>query len=180
MQKRFFILYALFTLCVIVASALLVGHYVHLNYDYIVNPESSPGYSCGTPFGNGNYDVWNVQGILLPTDLLAILLLFNMLGVAMHFCTFRWGHIMFLLASAVAILAVAIAVLQGIEIEFLNPVLYVLLPFVELLLIPAGIVCAIIFFVRKKMLFAGHITLLALSMLASCSMELFSCFLYLD
>ena len=65
MQKRFFILSALFTLCVIVASALLVGHYVHLNYDYIVNPESSPCYSCGTPFGNG-YDVWNVQGILLP------------------------------------------------------------------------------------------------------------------
>ncbi len=178
MQKRFFILYALFTLCVIVASALLVGHYVHLNYDYIVNPESSPGYSCGTPFGNG-YDVWNVQGIFLPTDLLAILLLFNMLGVAMHFCTSRWGHIMFLLASAVAILAVAIAVLQGIEIEFLALLSFFLcLP--ELLLIPAGIVCAIIFFVRKKMLFAGHITLLTLSMLASCSMELFSCFLYLD
>lgn len=178
MQKRFFILYALFTLCVIVASALLVGHYVHLNYDYIVNPESSPGYSCGTPFGNG-YDVWNVQGIYLPTDLLASLILFNILGIAMHFCTFRWGHIMFLLASAVAILAVTIAVLQGIEIEFLALLSFFLcLP--ELLLIPAGIVCAIIFFVRKKMLFAGHITLLTLSMLASCSMELFSCFLYLD
>ena len=179
MQKRFFILYALFTLCVIVASALLVGHYVHLNYDYIVNPESSPGYSCGTPFGNG-YDVWNVQGILLPTDLLAILLLFNMLGVAMHFCTFRWGHIMFLLASAAAILAVTIAVLQGIEIEFLNPVLYVLLPFVELLLIPAGIVCAIFFFVWKKTLIAGHIVLLTLSMMASCSMGIFWFYLYFD
>lgn len=178
MQKRFFILYALFTLCVIVASALLVGHYVHLNYDYIVNPESSPGYSSGTPFGDG-YDVWNVQGIYLPTDLLASLILFNILGIAMHFCTFRWGHIMFLLASAAAILAVTIAVLQGIEIEFLALLSFFLcLP--ELLLIPAGIVCAIIFFVRKKMLFAGHITLLTLSMLASCSMELFSCFLYLD
>ena len=178
MQKRFFILYALFTLCVIVASALLVGHYVHLNYDYIVNPESSPGYSFGTPFGDG-YDVWNVQGIYLPTDLLASLILFNILGIAMHFCTFRWGHIMFLLASAAAILAVTIAVLQGIEIEFLALLSFFLcLP--ELLLIPAGIVCAIIFFVRKKMLFAGHITLLTLSMLASCSMELFSCFLYLD
>lgn len=178
MQKRFFILYALFTLCVIVASALLVGHYVHLNYDYIVNPESSPGYSSGTPFGDG-YDVWNVQGIYLPTDLLASLILFNILGIAMHFCTFRWGHIMFLLASAAAILTVTIAVLQGIEIEFLALLSFCLcLP--ELLLIPAGIVCAIIFFVRKKMLFAGHITLLTLSMLASCSMELFSCFLYLD
>lgn len=178
MQKRFFILYALFTLCVIVASALLVGHYVHLNYDYIVNPESSPGYSFGTPFGDG-YDVWNVQGIYLPTDLLVSLILFNILGIAMHFCTFRWGHIMFLLASAAAILAVTIAVLQGIEIEFLALLSFFLcLP--ELLLIPAGIVCAIIFFVRKKMLFAGHITLLTLSMLASCSMELFSCFLYLD
>lgn len=178
MQKKFFILYALFTLCVIVASALLVGHYVHLNYDYIVNPESSPGYSSGTPFGDG-YDVWNVQGIYLPTDLLASLILFNILGIAMHFCTFRWGHIMFLLASAAAILAVTIAVLQGIEIEFLALLSFFLcLP--ELLLIPAGIVCAIIFFVRKKMLFAGHITLLTLSMLASCSMELFSCFLYLD
>ncbi len=178
MQKRFFILYALFTLCVIVSCALLVGHYVHLNYDYIVNPESSPGYSCGTPFGDG-YDVWNVQEIFLPTDLLASLILFNMFGIAMHFCTLRWGHILFLLVSAAAILAVTIAVLQGIEIEFLALLSFFLcLP--ELLLIPAGIVCAIIFFVRKKMLFAGHTTLLTLSMLASCSMEFFSCYLYLD
>lgn len=178
MKKRFFLLSALFTFCVIVVSIFLVCHYIHLNYAYIVNPESSPGYSCGTPFGDGG-DVWETYRTYLPTVLLASLILFNMLDIAMHFCTLRYGHTVFLVASTIAMFAIVIVVLMNIELPFLALFsFFLLLP--EFLLIPTGIVLVIIFFVRKKMLIAGHMVLLVLSMIASFLMEWFSCFLYLD
>ncbi len=178
MKKRFLLLSSLFTFCVIVVSIFLVCHYIHLNYAYIVNPESSPGYSCGTPFGDGG-DVWQICGNYLPNLLLESLVLFNLLAIVMHFCPLRYGYIVFLIISTIAMFAVVVVVFQDIDIMYLVCVSFNLI-FPELLLIPAGIVFAIIFFVRKRTLFAGHTALLVLSMIASFLMICFSFYLYWD
>lgn len=178
MKRKALLLTALLTLCVITSSALLVGHFVQLNYDYIVHPETSPGYSENTPFGDGG-DVWREKGIYLPTSLLVLLVLFNTIGVAMHFFASPRGWRVFIIASATVMLATALGELLGvIPLTLVSISFMLLLP--ELLLVPAGIVCAIAFLARKKPLLAGHTALLALSMAASSSLEWFSCYLYLD
>ena len=51
MKHKPLLLSVILTLCVIAISAVLVGHFVHLNYEYIANPETSPCYNGNTPFG---------------------------------------------------------------------------------------------------------------------------------
>lgn len=181
LKKKTLLLTAVFTFCVILTSALLVRHFVHLNYEYIVNPEISPGYSDNTPFGDGG-DVWREKGIYLPTALLVFLVVFNGIGISMHFCdSLRKLHV-FLIVSVGAIFVIVTELLLD------NTLLYGLFTLVsflfelpEFLLVPVGVVCTIVFLVQKKtLLLAGHVALLSLSMAASCAMALFSNYLYLD
>ena len=180
MKKTFLLLSSFFTLCVVIVCTLLVGYFIYLNFDYILNPETSPGYSNGTPFGDG-YDLWWNPGINLPITLLVCLILFNGISFVIHFCSFPKRQYVFILASIIFFLIVIAVTLVDISIlsEFFSLVsFFLMLP--ELLLVPALIVCSIVFFVSKKKLIAGHITLLTLCMMTSCALEWFSCYLYLD
>ncbi|MCR5289045.1 MAG: hypothetical protein K6E51_03540 [Treponema sp.] len=177
---KLLLLVALLTFCTLFTSAILVGHFVKLNYEYIENPESSPGYNENTPFGDGG-DVWRELGIYLPSVLLTSTVLLNAIGTVMHFCASPVSLRIFVLAFLSAMISAVIGVTFNISPLYLYVyVLSFFLIFADLVLIPAGIVCAIVLLFVKKFVLAGHIALLSVCLTASFAMEMFSCFLYLD
>ena len=179
-QKKLLLLVALLTFCTLLASALLVGRFVALNYEYIVNPERSPGYNENTPFGDGG-DVWRELGIYLPGVLIVGTVLLNAIGTVMHFCASPVSLRIFAPAFFAAMIPAALGAAFDISplYVWLN-VLSFFLVFAEPVLIPAGIVCAIVLLFRKKFILAGHAALLSVCLTACFAMEMFSCYLYLD
>ena len=179
-EKKLLLIVALLTFCMLFAGAFLVGHFVSLNYEYIVNPESSPGYSENTPFGDGG-DVWRELGIYLPTVLIVGAVLLNATGTAMHFCASPVRLRIFALAFLSAMSPASIGAAFDISplYIFFN-VLSFLLLFGESFLIPARVVFTIVFLFRKKFVLACHLALLSVCLTASFAMEMFSCYLYLD
>ena len=179
-QKKLLLLVALLTFCTLLASALLVGRFVALNYEYIVNPESSPGYSENTPFGDGG-DVWRELGICLPGVLIVGAVLLNAVGTVMHFCASPVSLRVFAPAFFAAMIPAALGAAFDISplYVWLN-VLSFFLVFAEPVLIPAGIVCAIVLLILKKFILAGHTALLSVCLTACFAREMFSGYLYLD
>ena len=43
----------IFNVLIFIAAGIMTGIFIYYNYEYILNPELSPGYSEGTPFGDG-------------------------------------------------------------------------------------------------------------------------------
>lgn len=182
-EKINLLIFAVFTFCLTAAGVFLVSHFVQLNFEYIIHPETSPGFSESTPFGDGG-DVWREFGIYIPNLIFVYLVLLNSAGVLIYFLpsSVRWYIFSpFALVLAVLILFIVINPCHNAIFlyEFSGTISFLLvLP--GLFLNPAGIILSVILFVKYKRILSGHIALLTLSLILSEMLEWFSVYLYLD
>lgn len=177
------LIFAAFTFCLAAAGVFLVSHFIQLNFEGIIHPEVSPGFSESTPFGDGG-DVWREFGIYIPNSIFAFLVLFNLAGV---FCCLLPPSVKWYILSFFAIILTVLTFFivsdpchNVILLHKFFGTISFLLVLPGLFLNPLGIILAEVLFVKHKRILSGHIALLTLSLILSSMLEWFSVYLYLD
>lgn len=166
---------------VLCLSAVFFGIFLLLNWEYIINPESSPGYSCGTPFGDG-YDTFSF-GIFTALSMIFWLSIFNIVQAVIFLRNRDASQKKVLYAFAVIAIIEAMCLGRiSLAISFIACGLLCMIFQVRslMLIIPAAllILSAILAFKKKRI--ALPLCLYAFTATASVWLELFSCYLYLD
>ena len=180
-QKKWWAIPVAANVAVLCLSAVLFGIFLILNWTYIINPESSPGYNCGTPFGDG-YDKF-IFGIAATQSMIFWLTVFNIVQVVILLRNrdISQKKVLYVFAAIAVIEAVCLGCIS-LTISFIvcgllcmifqNRILMLIIPFTLLIL------SAILAFKKKRI--ALPICLFAFAATASVLLELFSCYLYLD
>ena len=171
----------------LIAGATLVAVFIRLNLPYILSPESSPGYSDGTPFGDGG-DVFR-RGFLIAVSLTFWLNGFNAAEILLLQKDFGKQRHFLLAFAAIVIAECCLTTVFDSNVSTLASMILSIIPFgiawlfgslYALLLFPA-IMLGVAFFlaVRKKRAFLP-LAFLAVTSSASFALEWFSDWLYLD
>lgn len=166
---------------VLFLSTVLFGIFLLLNWEYIINPESSPGYNCGAPFGDGYGKFY--FGIATTQSMIFWLVIFNIVQAVIILRNRNTAQKKVLYVFAIiaviesvclgrislAISFIACALLCTI---FQNRILMLIIPFTLLIL------SATLAFKKKRI--ALPICLYAFAATASVWLDLFSFYLYWD
>lgn len=181
LQKKWWVVPVAANVTVLCLSAVFFGIFLLLNWEYIINPESSPGYSCGTPFGDG-YDTFRF-GICAAQSMIFWLAIFNIVQAVIMLRNRDRSQKKVLYAFAVIAIIEAMCLGRiSLAISFIACGLLCMIFQVRslMLIIPAAllILSAILAFKKKRI--ALPLCLYAFTATASVLQELFSCYLYLD
>ncbi len=181
LQKKWWVVPIAANVTVLCLSAVLFGIFLLLNWEYIINPESSPGYSCGTPFGDG-YDTFRF-GICAAQSMIFWLAIFNIVQavIMLRNRDASQKKVQYVFAAIAVIDAICLGHISLVTsfiaggllcMIFQNRILMLIIPVALLIL------SAILAFKKKRI--ALPLCLFALTATASVLLELFSCYLYLD
>lgn len=163
----------IFNVLIFIAAAIMTGIFIYYNYEYILNPELSPGYNEGAPFGDGGAKFGEL--IIESLKLYGSIFLINIFC----FCASFFKNENFL--SQLIIIVAALLVLNVFTsvmcvVPFFSVVLYIGLP----LEIPAAIVFLVIFWKKNKKGSFISLLLLFIQYIFMFALDMFDTFLFLD
>lgn len=162
----------------LVLSSVMLGLFIWKNFDYIVNPELSPHYNEGTPFGDGPADWGWMMGVSLVIS--RCLIVFNIIFFASSFLKtdFFLRKKKFdrnLLISILLVLVLAVVLSELVGLIF---VIVFVLGFP--LALAAAVVFLVIFIRRRQKTRAFSLLILLAQWGELFALEMFAVYLYLD
>lgn len=179
--KKWWAVPVLVNVAALCLSAVLFVIYLILNWEYIINPESSPGYNCGAPFGDG-YDKF-FFGIVATRAMIFWLAIFNIVQtvIILRKSSLSQKKILYVFAVIALIESLSLGrissaasfiICSSLYMIFSESILMYIIPF------SLFIVSAILVFIKKRI--ALPFCFYAITVTASVWLEFFSIYLYLD